>query len=254
MLASTYMTLLFQRCKGRLISTHMIAYLVPTRKHRTNHAVEHVLQSLFPNNRKDPIVANQSRTQDRPQTETTPQPRRESYTRFFPETPEGKRPFSETIMKPLDEVAKHLTNFEKFPMFLENLEKVTTTGENKSDWQFRSQEDLSSSLKVPMRAILGINNDYTFQSEDGAGFTYNVRIELVPAQSGRGTIARMSVAYESTTGSIAAIFGKLFGTDANVLAKKNLQRFKAFCETGNVPTTEGQPSGREELHLNQPKH
>jgi uncharacterized membrane protein len=157
-------------------------------------------------------------------------------------------------MKPLEEVAKHLSDLERFPMFLENLEKVTTTTDGQSEWQFRSQEDLTSTLKVPMRSILGINNDYTFQSEDGAGFTYNVRVELVPAQSGRGTIARMTVAYDSKTGAIASIFAKLFGADANVLAKKNLQRFKAFCETGHVPTIEGQPSGREELKPDQQKH
>jgi uncharacterized membrane protein len=179
---------------------------------------------------------------------------RTSYANLFPASPEGKRPFSATIVKSLEEVANHLADLERFPMFLENLEKVTTTSEGKSEWQFRSREDLSSTLKVPMRSILGINNDYTFQSEDGAGFTYNVRVELVPAQAGRGTIARMSVEYDSKTGEIASVFSKLFGGDASLLAKKNLQRFKAFCETGHVPTIEGQPSGREELQPNQQKH
>ena len=78
------------------------------------------------------------------------------------------------------------------------------------------------------------------------GFVYTLAIHLEPAQYGRGTVARLIVSYDATSGAIASIFEKMFGGDATLLSRKNLQRLKAFCETGNVPTTDGQSSGREE--------
>ncbi|KYG63785.1 hypothetical protein AZI86_13255 [Bdellovibrio bacteriovorus] len=179
--------------------------------------------------------------------------------KYFPEEGSGRRPLSATIYKKtVSEVFDLLRNVENFPQFFESLKKVETAGEGKAQWYFQGipSEGFSShdSFSVPMNVQFDqSNNSLVWKAEDKAGFDYTIAIELLPAPADRGTIVRLMVAYENMLGEIAGKFEKIFGKDAEVTSKKNLQRLKAFCETGSVPTTEGQPSGREE-DLEETKH
>ena len=43
-----------------------------------------------------------------------------------------------------------------------------------------------------------------------------------------------------------ALLAKLFGEEPEMQIRDDLRRFKRLVETGEIPTTEGQSSGREE--------
>lgn len=168
----------------------------------------------------------------------------------------GKRPMSVTIHKKKpEEILALLQNVQNFPLFFEGLEKIDMKDTQNGTWQFKQLKD-QKSFTVPMRLSFGTgaSQSLLWKAEDAAGFSYSIDIEILPAQSDRGTIVRMNVAYDNLAGDIAGFFEKLFGKDAEVTTKKNLQRLKAFCETGHVPTTEGQPSGRNEDLSPEMKH
>lgn len=165
----------------------------------------------------------------------------------------SKRPISETINKPLAEVTALISNLKNLPQFLEYLEMVEAGKGSESKWHFKNAEHGNKGLVVPIHFETIAGEGVFWQAQDSAGFQYSVGVQILPAPAGRGTIVRMMTAYESGVGEIAGAVEKLFSKDAEATSKKNMQRFKAFCETGHVPTTEGQSSGREE-DLIQTKH
>ncbi|UYL07996.1 SRPBCC family protein [Bdellovibrio sp. SKB1291214] len=157
---------------------------------------------------------------------------------------DGKVPHCTTINKSVEEVAALVGDVSNLPQFFEGLEKVEMEG-LRASWQFRKASE-SSSLSMRLTEDRTARS-WTWEADDSAGFDYSIVIKLDKAQANRGTIVQMKVEYDNKfTGALAA-FEKIFGgKDADTTAKVNLQRLKAFCETGSVPTIEGQPSGREE--------
>ncbi|MBC7457973.1 MAG: hypothetical protein H7235_06820 [Bdellovibrionaceae bacterium] len=178
----------------------------------------------------------------------------ERFGQYFKDIDPEKRPFSATINKPLNEVYALLSDTKNFPLFFENLEKIEEVKGEKSKWHFKNTFE-QSTMAIAMKTALEKNGEsIQWTSEDGAGIKYDIAAQLFPATGGRGTVVHMLVSYETKIGAVMGFFEKLFGVDADVLTKKNLQRFKAYCETGHVPTTEGQPSGRDEDQSETMKH
>jgi uncharacterized membrane protein len=175
-------------------------------------------------------------------------PKKNVFQNIFPEEAESKRPSSDTINKPLAFVSAILHDLRNFPQFFENLEKIETVKGSTSKWFFRGKDDFFNEDEISMDLkfqSLNAEKTLVWKTEDTAGFDYTIAIHLEPAQANRGTVVRIMTSYDSKTSEILSKVEKLFGKDANVMAKKNLQRLKAFCETGHVPTIEGQPSGRD---------
>ncbi|QDK45672.1 hypothetical protein DOM22_11200 [Bdellovibrio sp. ZAP7] len=168
---------------------------------------------------------------------------------------EKKLPLSMTIHKKTpEEVFQLLKLPENLPYFFENLSKTEFVSENKNKWFFDANEESPEAFDFVMQSEFDENSPaLLWRSEDGAGFDYSVAIELERAQANRGTIARMTVVYDNKAGKFASLFEKFMGKDAETVSRKILGRIKAFCETGSVPTTKGQPSGRAE-DLPQLKH
>jgi uncharacterized membrane protein len=55
---------------------------------------------------------------------------------------------------------------------------------------------------------------------------------------------RVVLKYDPPAGVVGAAVAKLFGEEPEQQIEEDLRRFKSMMETGEVPTTEGQPSGR----------
>jgi uncharacterized membrane protein len=49
--------------------------------------------------------------------------------------------------------------------------------------------------------------------------------------------------YSPPGGKVGASIARLFGKDAETEIREDLRRFKQLIETGEVPTTSGQPRG-----------
>jgi len=64
------------------------------------------------------------------------------------------------------------------------------------------------------------------------------------AAGGRGTELRVVLEYDPPAGRLGAAVATLLGEEPNVQVREDLRRFKQLVETGEIATTEGQPSGR----------
>ena len=80
--------------------------------------------------------------------------------------------------------------------------------------------------------------DSEVETKGSVWFTHSPRNE--------GTIVSLGMAYSIPGGKLTELLTKITAEDPNSLSNLNLRRLKAYMETGEVPTTEGQVSGREE--------
>ena len=87
------------------------------------------------------------------------------------------------------------------------------------------------------------------RTRSSAGSRSTVRRSRPPARStfdetAHGTRVRVHLQYSPPGGKLGAAVAWLFGEEPTIQIREDLRRFKQLIETGEIPTTEGQPSGR----------
>jgi uncharacterized membrane protein len=172
-----------------------------------------------------------------------------------PEAQEAAAPFtvhaSVTVNRPADELYAFWRQLENLPRFMKNLESV---GEEKgtSHWVGKSPLGMKISWDArivddrPGRVISW--RSLGDSSVDNSGW---VRFE--PATGGRGTVVRVHMDIVTPENLFGRALARLTQPGVELEVQSDLRRFKALMETGEVPTTEGQPAGdRPFLNLKNP--
>jgi uncharacterized membrane protein len=146
-----------------------------------------------------------------------------------------------TINRPADELYMFWRDFTNLPRFMKHLDAVTTDDDcshwvangpagTKVEWDAEITTDQPGQM-ICWRSL----------PEAQVDSTGCVRVETAPAE--RGTIVRVVFDYAPPAGAIGAAVAWLFGEEPNQQVAGDLRRFKNIMEAGEVPTTEGQPSG-----------
>jgi uncharacterized membrane protein len=134
-------------------------------------------------------------------------------------------------------------NFENLPRFMEDLESVTQLDGNRSHWVAKgpagSTVEWDAEIYNEKEGELIAWRSLPESDITNAG---SVHFEEAP---GRGTYLKVVLNYNPPGGKAAQLFAKLFGSEPGQLVESNLKRLKQLLEAGEIPTTEGQTSGRE---------
>jgi uncharacterized membrane protein len=134
-------------------------------------------------------------------------------------------------------------DFSNFPRFMRHVEDVRVLDEKRSHWTVagpagrRIEWDAEIVEDVPGERIAWKAGAKAEVPNAGV-----VRFE--PATGGRGTIVRIRMHYRPPAGELGSMVAHLLGEAPELQARHDLRRFKQVLETGEVPTTAGQPSGR----------
>ncbi len=88
------------------------------------------------------------------------------------------------------------------------------------------------------------NEMIAWRSLEGADVDNAGSVHFEKAPNGRGTVVKVSLKYDPPAGVIGAAVAKLFGEEPSQQIQEDLRRFKQLMEAGEIPTTEGQSSGR----------
>jgi uncharacterized membrane protein len=142
-----------------------------------------------------------------------------------------------------DDCYRFWRNFENFPHFMRHIESVQSISDTRSHWRARSpvgttvEWDAEVTTDQPGKILAWRSLDGS--DVDTAGV---VRFERAPGD--RGTILRVQMQYSPPGGKAAVAIAKLFGEEPGQQIDADLRHFKQFIETGEIPTTVGQPSGR----------
>jgi uncharacterized membrane protein len=149
-----------------------------------------------------------------------------------------------TINRPRAEVYGFWRQLENLPRFMKHLESVTETGDNRSHWVAKAPP--GGHAEWDAEIVQEVPNDYlAWRSLPESELPNRGEVRFVDAPAGRGTEIHTDFSYDPPGGPVGELFARIFGEDPDTQAWEDLRRFKQILETGEIPTTEGQPSGRE---------
>lgn len=148
-----------------------------------------------------------------------------------------------TINKDRDELYRFWRDLENLPRFMNQIESVHRSGERESHWVARGpagvrlEWDAETVDDRPGERI-------SWRSLPGSRVESRGTVEFEEAPSGQGTEVRLRMEYRPPAGVAGALAAKLIGQEPEQQMREDLRRFKRLMETGEIPTTEGQPSAR----------
>lgn len=147
------------------------------------------------------------------------------------------------VNKTPEECYQFWRNFENLPRFMEHVESVKALGDGKYHWVVKAPA--GTTVEWDAELMHDSPDRVAWQSLPGADVPNSGAVEFQKATAGHGTIVKATIHYDPPGGRIGSAVAKLFGEEPSIQAKMDLRRFKAVIETGEVPTIDGQPSGRE---------
>jgi len=134
-------------------------------------------------------------------------------------------------------------DFEQLPRFMEHLQSVKVTGDRRSHWvakgpaNSRVEWDAETTDDRP-------NELLAWRSVEGSQVENAGEVRFIRDQAGRGTMLKVTMQYKPPGGALGATVARLFGEEPQLQVLEDLRRFKRLVETGELPTTEGQPHGQ----------
>lgn len=149
-----------------------------------------------------------------------------------------------TIRRPAAELFAFWRNLENLAQVIEHPVTIKRTSELESHWSVSAPP---GDRRVEWDAV--IFNEHpdeliAWRSRDGADIRNagSVRFERAPGDE--GTEVTVQLEYEPPFGKLGQKLAKLWGEEGSQQVRETLRRFKSFMETGEIPTTEGQPVGQ----------
>jgi uncharacterized membrane protein len=148
---------------------------------------------------------------------------------------------SVTINRPLSELYRFWRNFENLSQFMQHLESVSMREEGISHWVARGPAGMR--VEWDARIINEVDNKVIgWQSLEGSTISTAGSVNF--DEDPHGTRVSVHLQYNPPGGKAGAAVARMFGEEPNQTIREDLRRLKQLLEAGEIPTTEGQPSGR----------
>jgi uncharacterized membrane protein len=148
-----------------------------------------------------------------------------------------------TINKSPEELYRFWRHFENLPLFMVHLQSVQSTGQGRSHWVAKAPLGTTAEWDAEITEERE-NELIVWRSLEGARIPNHGQVRFQPAPRGRGTEVRVTLAYAPPLGKLGAAVAKLFGEEPKQQLDDDLRRLKCLMEASEIPTVEGQPSGR----------
>jgi uncharacterized membrane protein len=132
-------------------------------------------------------------------------------------------------------------DLERLPRFMRHVKHVTASGDT-SHWvaQFSGLPEIEWDAIIvkdePGKVISWRSKDDAQPIENAGSVTF---FDLAD----RGTGLRVEIGYYPPAGALGRAVARLFGPVSEQQVREDVRRFKSLMEAGEIPTTEGQPSG-----------
>ena len=140
-------------------------------------------------------------------------------------------------------------DIEAAPLWQEQIESVTRTGETTSHWVMRLADDDDDGKDKHTDKTIEWDSEI-LKDEPGRRIAWRSiggesdnagEVVFEPAPGGRGTM--VTVLQEFRMGKLASVWETLVGRNPKQAVVENLRHFKALAETGEIPRTHGQSHG-----------
>lgn len=153
-----------------------------------------------------------------------------------------------TVFKPRQEVYWFWRKLENLPRFMQHLSEVSQIDEKRSHWQARIPMSMGQ-ISWDAEIIADEENQrIAWCSIPGAAVDNAGEVRFRDAPGNRGTEIQAIISYRPPAGDIGGLVAKWLNGSLEQMVKEDLRRFKHIIETGELPTIEGQSSGRKNRH------
>ncbi len=147
------------------------------------------------------------------------------------------------INQPVEKLYSFWRNFDNLPGFMQHVKSVRTTGTRFSHWVVTGPMNTTFSWDAEISAER--ENEYiVWRSLPGSTITNRGSIEFRNARGHEGSEIHVTIQYDAPGGRAGEAFASIFGENPEQQVRADLRRFKQLMETGEIPTTTGQSSGR----------
>ncbi len=151
---------------------------------------------------------------------------------------------SVTVERSPEEVYQFWRQLENLPRFMEQVESVTALGNGRTHWKVKVPTGM------PLEWEAEIVEDrpgevIAWRTLPDSWVEHTGRVTFRPAPGNRGTEVHVNMSYLPPGGVVGELFGRLTNVITTQQVKEDIRRLKHVLEAGEVPTVEGQPSGRQ---------
>jgi uncharacterized membrane protein len=147
-----------------------------------------------------------------------------------------------SINRSPEELYAYWRKLENLPSILSYLESVTVINDKRSHWVAKGPLDMTWEWDAEI-----INDEpnrvIAWRSLGNADVDNAGSVQFIDGPEGRGTEVKVTIDYIPTGGRFGQIIAKVLGRDPSAEVREGLRDFKRFMETGETPTTLGQPRG-----------
>ena len=151
---------------------------------------------------------------------------------------------SVTVNRSPEELYRFWRNFEHLPQFMDHLQSVRVIDDRHSHWVAKAPA--RTSVEWDAEIVDERPNEFIAWRSTGNPDVENAgSVHFKFAPGGRGAEVKVTLEYSPPGGLIGMGIAKVFGEEPSQQVDGDLRRFKNLMEAGEVPTTEGQPSGRD---------
>ncbi len=148
-----------------------------------------------------------------------------------------------TINKPAEELFRFWRNLENLPRFMNHLESVKGTGGRFSHWVARGP--MGANLSWDAEIVDERENQWiVWRALPGSQITHSGSVQFRKASGNRGTVLTVTIDVEPLGGPVSQYLSYLLGPVPERQIREEVRHFKQLMEAGEIPTTDGQPSGR----------
>lgn len=145
-----------------------------------------------------------------------------------------------TINRTPEELYRFWRDFQNLPRFMKHLESVQVLDQSHSHWVAKGPAGSTVEWDAEMTEDRP-NEFIAWRSLEGADVENNGSVSFHRTQ--RGTEVHVDLTYLPPAGSLGSWAAWLLGEEPGQQVQDDLRRLKQVMETGEVPTTRGQPSG-----------
>lgn len=150
---------------------------------------------------------------------------------------------SYTINRSPEECYQFWRKLENLPRFMTHLRSVRELDERRSRWEARAP--MGRTVAWDAEIITDRPNELiAWKSVGDSDIDHAGSVAFRPAPGNRGTEVTVELNYEPPAGQLGRAISWMFGEEPEIQVREDLRHFKQFMETGEIPTTEGQPSCR----------
>ena len=147
-----------------------------------------------------------------------------------------------TIGKSPEEVYQFWRNLSNLPRFMEHIKTVDVISATTSHWVAKAP----AGREVAWDAEIIVdepNERISWRSLPDSDIENAGTVRFLKAPGDRGCEVHVTLQYYPPAGVLGATIAKLFGEEPSIQITDDLRRLKRLLETGEIPTTEGQPHG-----------